>query len=90
MMLHFNAEGLQQVRVEGDAVLESRLVREAGDIAVNSVKGEEMDIYFAEGLLVRVEVGPQAEGHIPLPQRMYRSGVASRQCSQAIWRPGGG
>lgn len=67
MVLHFNAEGLQQVRVEGGAVLESRLVREAGDIAVNSVKGEEMDIYFAEGLLVRVEVGPQAEGTY-LPQ----------------------
>jgi len=67
MVLHFNAEGLQQVRVEGGAVLESRLVREAGDIAVNSVKGEEMDIYFAKGLLVRVEVGPQAEGTY-LPQ----------------------
>lgn len=62
MVLHFNTGGLQQVRVEGSAVLESRLVRDAGDIAINSVKGEEMDIYFANGLLVRVEVGPQAEG----------------------------
>lgn len=62
MVLYFNTGGLQQVRVEGRAVLESRLVRDAGDIAINSVKGEEMDIYFANGLLVRVEVGPQAEG----------------------------
>ena len=67
MVLHFNTGGLQQVRVEGSAVLESRLVLDAGDIAINSVKGEEMDIYFANGLLVRVEVGPKAEGTY-LPQ----------------------
>jgi len=62
MVLHFNMGGLQQVRVEGSAVLESRLVRDAGDIAINSVKGEEMDIYFANGMLIWVEVGPEAEG----------------------------
>ena len=67
MVLHFNTGILQQVRVEGSAVLESRLVRAAGDIAMNSVEGEEMDIYFDNGLLVRVEVGPKAEG-IYLPQ----------------------
>ena len=67
MVLHFNTGGLQQVHVEGGAVLESRLVRAAGDIAINSVEGEEMDIYFADGLLVRVEVGPKAEGTY-LPQ----------------------
>ena len=65
--LHFNTGILQQARVEGSAVLESRLVRAAGDIAINSVEGEEMDIYFDNGLLVRVEVGPKAEG-IYLPQ----------------------
>ena len=67
MLLYFNTEGLQQVRVEGSAMLESRLARAARDIAINSVEGEEMDIYFANGLLVRVEVGPKAEGTY-LPQ----------------------
>ena len=67
IVLHFNTEGLQQVRVEGSAVLEARLVRSVGDIAINDIKGEEMDIYFANGLLVRVEVGPQVEGTY-LPQ----------------------
>ena len=67
IVLHFNTEGLQQVRVEGRAVIEARLVRAVGDIAINNIKGEEMDIYFANGLLVRVEVGPQVEGTY-LPQ----------------------
>ncbi len=62
MVLYFADERLYQVRVEGSAVLESRLVRAEDQVAANRVEGDEMDIYFVAGALSSVEVGPQIEG----------------------------
>ena len=89
MVLHFNTGVYNRFAWKAALCRVAPGVRSAGDIAINSVKGEEMDIYFANGLLVRVEVGPKAEGLI-CPKRMHRSGTASRQCVQALRRSGGG
>jgi len=69
MFLYFDENGLYQVRVEGDAKLVSRLVRDDGEPAVNEVIGQELDIYFTEGSIVSVQVGPEIEGTYFPPEK---------------------
>ena len=61
MTLYFDATGLRRALVKGAAELVTRL-QEDGEIAVNEVSGEELDIRFDAGSLAEVRVGPEIEG----------------------------
>ncbi|MFT5086857.1 MAG: lipopolysaccharide export system protein LptA [Candidatus Latescibacterota bacterium] len=69
MFLYFDENGLYQVRVEGDAKLVSRLVRDDGKPAVNEVVGQQLEIDFIEGSIASVQVGPETEGTYFPPEK---------------------
>ena len=62
MTLYFDAEGLQRALVSGAAQLVTRLQEEGGEVAVNEVSGEELEIRFADGSIAEVRIGPDIEG----------------------------
>lgn len=68
MTLYFDAAGLRRALVKGAAELVSRLQQD-GEVAVNEVGGEELDIRFAEGSLAEVRVGPEIEGRYYPPAK---------------------
>lgn len=62
MFLYFADNELYKARVEGAAKFVSRLVRDDGEMSVNEVAGDELEINFVAGGIASVEVGPGIEG----------------------------
>jgi lipopolysaccharide export system protein LptA len=69
MTLYFDAEGLQRALVSGAAQLVTRLQEEGGEVAVNEVSGEELEIRFADGSIAEVRIGPDIEGSYYPPEQ---------------------
>ena len=69
MTLYFAAEGLQRALVSGAAKLVSRLQEEDGEVAVNEVSGEALEIHFAAGSIAEVRIGPDIEGSYYPPEQ---------------------
>ncbi|MCH2659384.1 hypothetical protein MK163_02980 [bacterium] len=68
MTLHFDAGGLRRALVSGNAQLVTRLQEEGGEVAVNEVGGEELEIHFADGSIAEVGIGPDIEGSYYPPE----------------------
>ncbi len=68
MTLYFDAEGLRRALVSGAAKLVTRLQDEGGEVAVNEVGGEELEIHFADGSISEVRIGPDIEGSYYPPE----------------------
>ncbi len=62
MVLDFDAEGLRRARVDGDAVVVSRITEDDGrDEVLTRAAGEELEVHFgASGL--EVHIGPRVDG----------------------------
>ena len=62
MTLYFDTEGLRRALVSGAAKLVTRLQEEDGEVAVNEVGGEKLEIHFTDGSISEVRIGPDIEG----------------------------
>ncbi|MFA6110755.1 MAG: LptA/OstA family protein [Candidatus Latescibacterota bacterium] len=71
MILHFAGDDLARAEVRGGAELESLTPGEQADAeaAANRVAGESMEVFFDQGILEKVEMGPVIEGsYYPPPE----------------------
>ena len=67
--LYFDAGDLRRALVSGNAQLLTRLQEEDGEVAINEVVGEELEIHFADGSIAEVGIGPNIEGsYYPLEE----------------------
>ena len=66
--LHFDSEGLRQALVSGSAELVSRLQEDDGEVSDNEVSGEELTIFFVDGAIAEVRIGPDIEGNYYPPE----------------------
>ena len=70
MTLHFVAGALEQVRVKGEAEVWSHLTdkERGGQASINAVKGEELEVSFAQGAIAEVRVVESVEGKYYPPE----------------------
>ena len=68
MTLHFDAGGLRRALVSGSAQLVTRLQDEGGEVVVNEVVGQELEILFTDGSIAEVGIGPDIEGRYFPPE----------------------
>ena len=68
IMLYFDAGDLRRALVSGNAQLLTLLQEEDGEVAVNEVVGEELEIHFADGSIAEVGIGPNIKGNYYPPE----------------------